>query len=228
MKIIQYKSEYFTYTVDLLKKTKNIVKTSSNIFDSIARLFENAYTNETELNQLFSKAYTILAVENEIPVGIASMDKDGIIGIFAVDEEKDISKISIRLVDKLNQKAMKKELEMLTVFPNDGKAKLFLDMNYETFDAASGEFGVEDKFMLVKRIKLEDEVEFFDEQGKKLTLNPAKKIRVEGTHSVFPFFFFGLACFFVFLFIIITATTYDPNEFTKSLAVFIGIGLIFW
>lgn len=155
------------------------------------------------------------------------MDKDGIIGIFAVDEEKDRSKICIRLAAKLNQKAMKKELEMLTVFPNDGKAKLFLDMNYETFDTASGEFGVEDKFMLVKRIKLEDKVEFFDEQGKKLTLNPAKKIRVEGTHSVFPFFFFGLACFFAFLFIIITARTYDPNEFMKSLAVCIGIGLIF-
>lgn len=116
MKIIQYKSEYFTYTVELLKKTKNIVKTSSNVFDSIARLFENAYTNETELNQLFSKAYTILAVENEIPVGIASMDKDGIIGIFAVDEEKDISKICMRLTNKLNQKAMKKNWRCLLSF----------------------------------------------------------------------------------------------------------------
>lgn len=63
MKIIQYKSEYFTYTVDLLKKTKNIVKTSSNIFDSIARLFENAYTNETELNQLFLRRTPFLQLK---------------------------------------------------------------------------------------------------------------------------------------------------------------------
>ncbi|MDE6001503.1 MAG: hypothetical protein K2G96_04195, partial [Clostridia bacterium] len=227
MKTIKYNPEYFTQTVELLKQAKNAVNPSSDVFDDIARLFENTEANETALNKLFSKDYTVLAVENEIPVGIASMDKDGGIGIFAALEGETFSKACKQLSADLDRRAAKKDISMLTLFPLDGKANIFLNLKYETYDAASGEFGVADEFMLAKKIKLNDEPDLKPEQAKKLVLDPSKKIIVEGIDTVFPFVFFGTACFFIFLFTIITVTAYDPSKFRECLIIGIVVGLFF-
>ncbi len=227
MKTIRYKSEYFTQTVELLKNAKNTVNLQSDDFYKIAELFENAQENEEKLNKLFSKAYTVLALENDIPVGIASMDKDGCVGIFAASEGETFSKACRLLSGDLDRRAAKKELSMLSVFPADGNANLFLGLKYETFDAASGKFGVADDFMLAKKIKLKDKPDLSFDKSKRLVLDPSKKITVEGKASSFPAVFFGLACFFVLLLTVITVTTYDESQFKKFLTFFIIIGLVF-
>lgn len=227
MRTIRYKPEYFAQTVELLRQAKNNVNLPSDIFDNIARLFEDAEANQAALNKLFAKAYTILTLENEIPVGIASMDKDGEVGIFAAIEGETFKRACKHLSNDLDRRAAKRDIPMLTVFPVDGKANIFFALKYETYDAASDEFGVADEFMLAKKIKLNDDTDLNPEQAKKLVLNPSKKITVEGIDTVFPFVLFGVACFFIFLLAIITATNYDPSQLNKFIMFFIIFGLFF-
>ncbi len=227
MKIIRYKSGNFAQTVELLKKSKNAVSLPSEKYYEIARLFEEAEANKSTLNGLFLKTYTVLVFENDMPVGIASMDGDGSVGIFATSAGETFTKACKSLSDALDRRAVKKDISMLTVLPTDGSAGLFKKLRYETFDAATGEFGVADEFMLVKKIKTQNEHDLSPEQAKKLVLDPSGKITVEGKVSVFPVIFFAVACFFVFLLIIISVTKYEPSQLKKFLIFDIIFGLFF-
>ncbi|MDE7395230.1 MAG: hypothetical protein K2M95_03820, partial [Clostridiales bacterium] len=62
------------------------------------------------------------------------------------------------------------------------------------------------------------------------TLDPNRPIVVEGKQSVFPFFLFGIACFFVFLLVTLTVTKYR-NAFAENdrnyIVIFIAVTVLF-
>ena len=199
MKTIRYKSEYLEQIINLLKNTRNTVNLPSDDYNEIARLFEEADENGEALNKLFKKLYTVLAVEDDIPVGIASMDREGQVGIFAVSEGETSSKTSRLLAKELESLATKKEVPVLYIFPVEGNEKLFIEFGFTSYNAATGETGGEDCFMLIKQTSINEKVDLKPEEAKTLKLNPSKKITVEGKVSIFPAIFFGVACFFALI-----------------------------
>ncbi|MDE5562794.1 MAG: hypothetical protein K2J01_04535 [Clostridiales bacterium] len=225
MKTIRYKSEYYTQVAELLRVNRNIVKLPSDIFFDIARLFENEHDNAEKIGKLLSRAYTVLALEDDKIVGISSMDKDGNIGILYVSDGETFSKACRLMLNALYRRAAQKDLPYLFVLPVDADNKLFKEFGYLQFDNGECDVDANNAFMLAKKIESEKYADMSEESVKRLELDPTKKITVEGKVSVFPAVFFGIACFLVMLLTILTATSSEP---LSSFAVFfVVIGILF-
>ncbi|MDE7464397.1 MAG: hypothetical protein K2M48_05145, partial [Clostridiales bacterium] len=210
MKTTRYKSEYYAQVAELLRADKNAVDLPSDIFFDIARLFEDEQNNAEKIGKLLSRAYTILAVEDEKVVGISSMDKDGNIGILVAHDGETFSKACRLMMNALYRRAAQKDLPYLFVLPADVENKTFEKFGYLPFDNGVCDKDADNKFMLAKKIEREGAVDMPQESVKRLELDPTKKITVEGKVSVFPAIFFGISCFFLALLVVLTLSTSEP------------------
>lgn len=226
MNTLRYKVEYHEQTVRLLKSTQNSVKLPSEDFFDIARMIDGEVDKE-KLDKLFRRTYTVLALDNDNVVGVASIDKDGNVGIFAIPDGGGSARIGRLLSGALDRRAAKKELPLLFVMPIDGKEATFKGLGYEPFDNGSGGTDAVNESLLAKKIVRKERVDISPSDVKRFELDPTKKISVEGSFSVFPAFLFGIACFFLFLYIILSVTTYDPAQRSAFIAIGAVVGVIF-
>lgn len=226
MNIIRYKTEYLEQVISLLKDTPNGVHLPSDVFKKIGKQFENE-PNRESLDKLLKKAYTALAIENETLVGMAGMDKDGNIGIFAVIN----SKAYKRLLDTLYRRADKTEIPHLFVQPFEDYTDIFTKHGYKQMNEG-------DDLNLIKETAIKERLDLKPEDAKSIELDPHEAIIVEGKRSVLPFFFFGMNCFFMLILTVLSVTKYrnafaEHNKsyitifavlsmFVIALAIFIG------
>lgn len=173
MKTLRYNADYLIKTVYFLQNEPNMVQLSADIFFDVARQFENGEPDAAKLNKLLSKAYTMLAVDNDELVGVASMDKDGMIGILAVCE-KNRPKICAKLLGALENRAVKRDMPYLFAVQTEQSKPIFISNGYAPFDI-NDEGGDETNNQYAKKIKLNEKIDLKPEGVKEFNLNPHKK-----------------------------------------------------
>ncbi|MDE7394931.1 MAG: hypothetical protein K2M95_02275, partial [Clostridiales bacterium] len=156
----RYKVEYVEQVIELLKSTPNPVHLPSDVFFKIGKLFEGEPDRE-KLSALLRKTYTVMAIEDEKLVGLAGMDKEGNIGIFAASENPKAQKL---LLNALDRRAEKAEVPQLFVQPFDDARDLFIRQGYEPQ-------GEGNDCNLVRKITSKDELDFKPESAKSFTLD---------------------------------------------------------
>ena len=87
------------------------------------------YQGKVELHTLLSKAYTVIAEEDGALYGLASMDKQGNLGLLYVSGEnfKRTAKLLIRALERL---AGKKGVGKICVVPSEETVKIFKECGY--------------------------------------------------------------------------------------------------
>ena len=216
MNTLRFKPEYSDQAIELLKNAPMGVYPSTEIFLEIGREFEGE-PNAEKLNKLFKKAYTVMAVEDGKLIGLAGMDKEGYIGIFAADD----AKARKLLLNALDRRASKTEIPQLFVQPTEENRAVFINQGFEPMNEG-------DDFCLIKKTAFKERSGIKIEDVKEYSLDPKKAITVEGKHSVFPFFYFATNCFFMFLLITLSVTEHkDIVADTNHLIVYVVFTLLF-
>ncbi|MDE7379830.1 MAG: hypothetical protein K2N14_02145 [Clostridia bacterium] len=229
-------------TQALLNKTDNAVRPTEYYLAVESFLRQNEETEPSKsgviapdesalkkLNTLLSRGLTVVARENGELCGIASMDKQGNLGLLCVigDEFKKTAKLLIRALER---RGGKKQVAGISVTPTEDCAKIFKECGY----SLCGETDV-----FVKQLVEEKEpVNFPPEYAKRIILDGKKPIIVEGFDMVFPIIFFGIACFFAVLLTVLgiaykngSANVYGGENIPLfaiiiGILFFIGLGLI--
>lgn len=214
-------TEYYSCLADLLEKegaSLDKVESAEGVnFTPFAK----------KLNTLLTKSYTVIAREGTELYGLASMDKQGNLGLLYVkgDSAKKTAKLLIRALER---PAAEKEIAEINAVPEESAAKIFIECDYapkaEAGKSLEGFGGVP----LFKSIKPEKEpVDFPPECAKKIVLDGRKPIREERGDGIFPYLFFGMACFFVLLLIFIIIVN-KGNIDEEALILFgVMVGVIF-
>lgn len=156
-----------------------------------------------KLNALLNRAYTVVAEQDGVIFGLASMDRQGNLGLMYVDgnEYKKTVKLLIRALERL---AVKKQVPDIFVAVQDSVRKIFKECGYLPPENAGKSAGEEGQTPLCKSIiERAASVEFLPENVRRITLDSRKPIVAEGTVHIFPLLLFGLSCFFAVILIFI-------------------------
>ena len=193
MKTERYDSEYLSRAVELLRAAQNAVVPTAQ-FSALSELVDG---DAEKLNKLLRGAYTVVALENDEPIGLASLDKSGRIALVAIDGGAPFDKTAKTLLRALERRAVKKELPELSVSPTTVK-DVCVELGYAPTEA--------DASVFTKRAVDKSAVDLPPERVKRIELDPNAPIGIEGKSSVFPVVLFAVACFFVMLWTILFFT----------------------
>lgn len=202
MNASKYKLENAADVSAILTECENLVNSPSEAYDKIATLVGNDGAQKS-LSAYLTRAYTFVARENDAVIGVISMDKEGNIGILAARDDELYKKTLKCLLRAVERCAEKKELPYVFALHKREAEKLFISCGYAPFDNGSGGEDAINEYQLAKAIAEPTAKAFAPEQAKTLAVDPKKPIAIEGKQTIFPYLFFGIACFFVFLFVMI-------------------------
>lgn len=180
-----------------------------------------------KLNALFTKSYTVIAREDGELYGLASMDKQGNVGLLYVkgDSAKKTAKLLIRALERL---AAKKDVKEMKAVPRESTAKVFKECDYAPRGEAGKSLEGYGSVPLFKSIRPEKQpVDFPPECAKKIVLDGRKPIREERGDGIFPYLFFGIACFFVLLLIFIILVDKGNVDVNALIIISVMVGIIF-
>ncbi len=232
MNTVRYKPEYKDAALSLIKQATNMVCCPSEAYFEIARIAASSSPDVEKLNKLLGKTYTVISVEGVELLGLASMDKEGNIGLLFARDGKAFDKSAKALLRALERRAVKQELTYLFALRTDESDAFLRKCGYEPFDNGSGGEDAINEYQLAKQIISKDRVDFTLGMMRRITLDPNKPIKVEGKVSMLPKLIFGLACFFMTLLTIFTVVYILDGTFIYNIRVFttlyivIGIFLI--
>lgn len=184
-----------------------------------------------KLHKLLTQSHTVIAEEDGKLCGLASMDKEGNLGLLCTDGEHS-KKTAKLLIRALERQAEKKGVAKISAAPQESAAKIFKECGYACSEEERKEFDDWMNALFVKPIAEEKPpVNFPPESAKKIVLDGRKPITVEGFDMVFPSIFFGIACFFAMLLTILgIAAKNDGNVYgAENIPLFgIIVGALFF
>ena len=154
---------------------------------------------DKKLHKLLTQAHTVVAYEEGELFGLASMDKEGDLGLLCVRGENS-KKTTKLLIRALERQANKKGVAKISAAPQESAAKAFKECGYACSEQERKEFDEWMDALFVKRLAEEKQpLNFPPERAKRIVLDGRKPIIIEGFDMAFPGIFFGIACFFALL-----------------------------
>lgn len=206
-----------------LNNAQYLIKSADNLVSP-----SEYYRGEGELHSLLTKAYTVIAEEDGALFGLASMDKQGNIGLLYVDGEnvKRTAKLLIRALERL---AGKKRVAQISAVPAESAVKIFKECGYGRGESSGKSLEGGGEFLCKTITPERPLIDFPPENVKRFILDGRKPVKIEGKVSILPAVFFGTACFFAILLTIlcVAAKRGSANVYGKEniplFAVIVGV-----
>lgn len=206
MKTLKLNKEDIEEAKLLLTGAENTVDLPTMFFKA-AEILSIDPVDSDKLIRAFAGHYTVIAKEDEVVCGLASMDKEGNIGMLYVSADEDYKKTSTALLRALERNALKKELQTLSALSTERSESVLKKFGFEIYDSQGG-----GESFMVKEIQDKSQAEFSSDSVKRFKLDPSKPISTEGELTGWPILFLIVTSFIAAVFFVISIVNLKNSD----------------